>query len=191
MECDDLTPAILQLREPRHQRGAKAEPHKLIGNVLRITKTAEEQKQRAHAQQGKRDDHKAGDGATAERGLQGLVERCSRRRRGANVGADGYVHAREAGQTGADRAHQEADDGFAGDGLRARRHVVAQENNHGQDHGQDSDRPVLPGEERFSAFADGVGDGLHLGGSGVGGQHHAGKCPGGDECKDPYCKRDP
>ncbi len=97
----------------------------------------------------------------------------------------------EAGQAGAERADEEADDSLEGKGRGARRGVVADEDEDGEDDGNDADGTVLAREERFGAFADSVGDDLHLGSSGVAGEHGAGEGEGGDERKHAHADGDP
>ena len=73
----------------------------------------------------------------------------------------------------------------------ARREVVAAEDDHGQHDGQDADGLVLAREEGFRAFADGVGDGLHLGGAGIAGKHDLGENSCGNQRQQANADGDP
>ena len=69
--------------------------------------------------------------------------------------------------------------------------MVAEEDDDREDDGDDADGAVLAGEKGFGAFADGVGDGLHVGGAGVAGEDGAGDEEGGDEGEDADGEGDP
>ena len=131
--------AAAQLGEERDQRRAKAKAHQLIGNVLRILQSAEEEEEGAHAEQGEADHHHAGDGSPTQGDLQGLAQAGTGSAGGADIGADGDKHAGVAGKTGTDGADQEADDDFARQRRGKVGKLVAHKEGNGQHHGQRGD----------------------------------------------------
>jgi hypothetical protein len=70
-------------------------------------------------------------------------------------------------KSGADGPDQEADDGLGGVVVGSRRHAVTREYDDREHHGDHADGLVLPLQECFRAFANGVRDHLHLGRAGV------------------------
>ena len=183
--------AAAELGEERDQRSAEAEADQLIGGGAGMLEAAEEEEEHADAEQRERDDDQAGDGAAAQRGLQGAAQAGARGAGGADVGPDGDEHAGEAGETGADGADQEADDDFIGKRGGKRREAVSDEEQDRQHHGDDGDGAVLAGHERLGALADGVGDGLHLGCAGIDAENGPGEEKRDNEAQDADCQRAP
>ncbi len=72
--------------------------------------------------------------------------------------------------------------------------MVAHKDDHGEHQGDQADGLILTLEKGLCALADGVGDGLHLGGAGVGGDDGTGEEEGekqryeGDADGDPEIK---
>ncbi len=62
--------------------------------------------------------------------------------------------------------------------------MVAEEDEEGDDQGEDRDGLVLAAQESLGAFANGVGDDAHVGGTGIAGEDRAGEDQGGDEGED-------
>jgi hypothetical protein len=89
--------AAAKLGEERDQRGSEAEADELVNHGCGVARSAIDEEEDADAEQRQRHDDEAGDGASAKRGLQGFVQRAACSGSGANVRADGHVHAGEAG----------------------------------------------------------------------------------------------
>ena len=129
---------------------------------------------------------KARDGFAAEGRLSRVLRRgyCAGCGRRADVGADGDVHAGEARKARADGADQPLMTVWNGVCRAwAAEKWKAKEDHDGKNDGHDADGAVLAGEKGFGAFAHGVGDDTHVGGTGVAGQNDAGEDEGGNECE--------
>jgi hypothetical protein len=113
-------------------------------------------------------------GPGAKRDTHGPVTAgVARRRRHSHVGPDGKPHAEEADQTREDRAGQEGH--RARDLQRPGAVLVAgvhrqEEKEDEREHGEDAQRPELPGEIGAGPLLHGAGDGLHVGGAVTGRQ---------------------
>ncbi len=148
--------AAAKTGKDRDQRGAEAERDHGIdddaavrGELHRMGQEAEIE---GDAEQREAGDQHAGDGAGLEGELEAARERGGRGLRGAHVGANGDVHADEAGRARQDRADGEAD-----------RNQHAEEiGEHREDHdADDADRGVLAAEIGLRPLAYGGGDFLH------------------------------
>ena len=167
--------AAAELCEEGDQGCAEAEADQLIGGGLRMLQAAEEEEEHADAEQRERDDHQAGNGAAAQGGLESAAQAGAGSAGRADIGPDGDEHAGKAGEPGTDGADQKADDDLVGEGSGERREPVSNKEEYGKHHGNDGDGAVLPGHERLSPLADGVGDFLHLLGSGINREDRAGE----------------
>ncbi len=173
--------ASAELCEEGDERGSEAEAYEFVDDVAGIVEATKEEEEDADTDEGEGDDDEAGDGSSTEGGLQRLVEGRACGGGGADVRADGDVHAGEAGEAGADGSDEEADDGPGSEVVGVRREAVADEDDDGKDDGHDADGAVLAGEKGFGSFTDGVGDDAHFGSSGVSGEDDAGEDEGRDE----------
>ncbi len=66
--------AAAKLGEERDERGSEAEADELVDDGLGVVAAAVKEEQQADAEQGQRDDDKAGDSAAAQSSLEGFVE---------------------------------------------------------------------------------------------------------------------
>lgn len=148
--------AATETSEDRDQRCAETERDQRVDDDAVIGLEAHEVGQDEvvdrHAEQGQASNQHAGDGARFERDVEAGSEavRCGLRR--TNVGANGDMHADEAGGARKHRTDQEADRG--GDGQQP-------PGEHEDDDANDGDGGVLTRQIGLCALADSRGDFLH------------------------------
>ena len=119
-----------------------------------------------HAEEREAGDEHAGDRAGAESDLEARCQAAARGLRGPHIGPHRHGHADEAGRGGQDGADGEADGNGEAEEPGAK----------GEDQDTDNgDRRVLAGEVGGRALLDRLGDLLHAGVAGVGGENGPGR----------------
>ena len=139
--------AAAEAGEDGDQGAAEAEADQRVHRLLRlhVEPRGEDAVVARHAQQGEAGDEHPGDGAAAEGDVERRAEPAARRLGHAGVGADGDVHADEAGRRRSEAADEEAD-----------RHldVLQRDERDEEDDADDGDGPVLAAQVRRGSLLD-------------------------------------